>query len=300
MTTTLNNLVDRTLGQIQSYGASQNTATWINQNGGITSSDTSFVVNETAQIGRGLLEIGDELIYVDRVDNLTKTVYTTPWGRGFLGTTAAAADNNAMVTVAPTYPRSAVKQALNDTVQASYPEIFAVGTTTFTYNSSVTSYQLPAEAQYVLSVYWQTTGSTKEWLPVRRYRFDKDGNTTVFPGGRVLNLFDIIEPGRTVQVKYMKAPSQMTAGTDVFETVTGFPTSSADCIVYGAIARLLAPLDAARIPTQSVQADINDQTRPIGTGSGAARFYLGLYQQRLQIEAADLRNQFPIRVHFTR
>jgi hypothetical protein len=298
--TTFSEIIDRTLGQIQSYGSQQNTATWINQNGGITAADTSFVVNETAQIGRGLLEIGDELVYVDRVDNLTKTVYTTPWGRGFRGTTAAAAANNAMVTVAPTYPRHAVKQAINDTVQASYPEIFGVATTTITYNSSVTAYELPANVQYILSVYWQTTGSSQEWLPVRRYRFDKDGNQTAFPSGKVLNLFDIIEPGRTVQVKYMKAPSLMAASSDVFETVTGFPTSSVDCIVYGSIARLLAPLDASRIPAQSVEADVNDQTRPIGSGGNTARFYLGLYQQRLQIEAADLRNQYPIRLHYTR
>ena len=83
MTTTFNGLIERVLGQIQSYGAQQETATWINQSGGIASTTAiEFVVNETAQMGRGLIEVGSELMYVDRTDNLTKQVYLAPWGRG--------------------------------------------------------------------------------------------------------------------------------------------------------------------------------------------------------------------------
>ncbi len=144
MSTTLGQLVDKVMSNIQSGSAQLETATWINQAAGITANATSFVVNETNQMGRGLIEIGDELIYLDKVDNLTKTVTVTPWGRGFRGTTAASAANNAKVIVAPIYPRSLVKQTINDTIQASYPELFAVGTHTFSFNSAVTTYSLPA------------------------------------------------------------------------------------------------------------------------------------------------------------
>jgi hypothetical protein len=133
---TFNDIAERVLGQIQGYGAQQDTATWINQSGGITNSATSFVVNETTQIGRGLLEVGEELMYVDRTDNLTKQVYLAPWGRGFRGTTAATAANQAKVTIAPNYPRFMVKQAINDTIQAVYPELYGVGTHTFSFNTS--------------------------------------------------------------------------------------------------------------------------------------------------------------------
>ncbi len=102
MSTTFGQLIDKVMFNIQSGAAQLETATWINQVGGITSTATSFVANETNQIGRGIIEIGDELLYVDKVDNATKTVTIAPWGRGFRGTTAASAANSAKVIVAPT------------------------------------------------------------------------------------------------------------------------------------------------------------------------------------------------------
>jgi hypothetical protein len=300
MSITFGQLVDKVAFNIQSGAAQQETATWINQSGGIDSSATTFVVNETNQMGRGLIEIGDELIYVDKVDNLTKTVTVAPWGRGFRGTTAASAANSAKVLIAPVYPRKLIKDAINDTIQASYPELFAVGTHTFSFNSAVTTYSLPATTEYVLDVKWQTIGSTKEWLNVRRYNTDKVANTTEFANGKTINIFDSIDPGRTVQVVYAKSPSVLTSDSDVYETVTGFPSSSVDCITYGAMARLLMNIDAARVPAQSVESDMLDQTKPIGAGSSTARFYLGLYTQRLQQEAAGLRDLYPPRLHYKR
>ena len=301
MTTTFNALVERVLGQIQNYGSQQETATWVNQTGGIaTTTATDFIVNETAQMGRGLIEVGDELMYVDRTDNLTKQVYLAPWGRAFRGTTASTAANQTKVVIAPTYPRFMVKQAINDTIQAVYPNLFGVGTYTFSFNSAVTTYQLPAAVDYVLNVKWKTLGSTKEWLNVRRYDIDKTANTTSFAYGKSINIFDGIDPGRTVQVIYAKAPTVLSSGTDIFETVTGLPATTVDLITYGAIARLIIGSDAARVPAQSVEADMLDQSKPIGSGSSVARFYLGLYQQRLQQEAANLRDLYPPRLHYTR
>lgn len=301
MTTTFNALVERVLGQIQNYGSQQETATWVNQTGGIaTTTATDFVVNETAQMGRGLIEVGDELMYVDRTDNLTKQVYLAPWGRAFRGTTASTAANQTKVVIAPTYPRFMVKQAINDTIQGVYPNLFGVGTYTFSFNSAVTTYQLPAAVDYVLNVKWKTLGSTKEWLNVRRYDTDKTANTTSFAYGKSINIFDGIDPGRTVQVIYAKAPTVLSSGTDIFETVTGLPATTVDLITYGAIARLIVGIDAARVPAQSVEADMLDQSKPIGSGSSVARFYLGLYQQRLQQEAANLRDLYPPRLHYTR
>ena len=300
MSTTFGQLVDKVAFNIQSGAAQQETATWINQTAGITASATSFVVNETNQMGRGLIEIGDELIYVDKVDNLTKTVTVAPWGRGFRGTTAATAANSAKVVIAPIYPRKLIKDAINDVIQSSYPELFGVGTHTFTFNSAVTTYSLPSTAEYILDVKWQTIGSTKEWMNVRRYDFDKAANTTAFANGKTINIFDSIDPGRTVQVIYAKSPSNLTSDSDVYETVTGFPSSTVDVITYGAMARLLMNIDAARVPAQSVESDMLDQSKPIGSGSATARFYLGLYTQRLQQEAAGLRDLYPPRLHYKR
>ena len=300
MSTTFNALIERVLGQIQGYGAQQETATWISQTGGITANATDFVVNESAQIGRGLIEVGEELMYVDRTDNLTKQVYLAPWGRGFRGTTASTAANSTKVTVAPTYPRFMVKQAINDTIQAVYPELFGVGTHTFSFNTSVTTYSLPAVVDYILDAKWQTLGSSKEWLDIRRYEIDKNANTSVFTNGKALNIYDGIDAGRTVQIVYAKAPTILTNADDIYETVTGLPSSTIDVITYGAISRLLAGMDAARVPSTSVEADMLDRSKPIGSGSSASRYYLGLYTQRLQQEAAGLRDLYPPKLHYTR
>ena len=300
MSTTFNALTERVLGQIQGAGAQQDTATWISQSGGITDTATDFVVNESAQIGRGLIEVGEELMYVDRTDNLTKQVYLAPWGRGFRGTSASSAANQVKVTVAPTYPRFMVKQAINDTIQAVYPELFGVGTHTFSFNTSVTTYALPAAVDYILDAKWQTLGSSKEWLDIRRYEIDKTANTTAFTNGKALNIYDGIDAGRTVQIVYAKAPSVLTSPDDIYETVTGLPSSTIDVITYGAIARLLAGMDAARVPSTSVEADMLDRSKPIGSGSAASRYFLGLYTQRLQQEAAGLRDLYPPKLHYTR
>lgn len=193
-----------------------------------------------------------------------------------------------------------VQQAINDTIQAVYPELFGVGTHTFSFNSAVTTYSLPAAAEYILNVKWQTIGSTKEWLNIRRYDTDKTANTSEFANGKSINIFDVVDPGRTVQVIYAKAPSILTNDNDIYETVTGLPSSTVDVIIYGAMARLLANSDAARVPSQSVEADMMDQSKPLGSGTSVAKFYLGLYQQRLQQEAAGLRDLYPPRLHYTR
>ncbi len=154
MTTTFNGLVERVLGQIQSYGAQQETATWINQSGGIaTTTATDFVVNETAQMGRGIIEVGSELMYVDRTDNLTKQVYLAPWGRAFRGTTASTAANETKVVIAPQYPRFMVKQAINDTIQAVYPELFGVGTHTFSLYTASFDKSYPASCRYSSNIF---------------------------------------------------------------------------------------------------------------------------------------------------
>lgn len=300
MTITFNDLIERVLGQIQGYGSQQETSTWVNQIGGITSTAKQFIVNETAQMGRGLIEINDELMYVDRTDNLTKQVYLAPWGRGFRGTIPATATNETKVTVAPAYPRFMVKQAINDTILAVYPDLYGVGVHTFAYNTAVTSYSIPAVADYVLAVKWQTLGSSKEWLDVRRYDFDKTSNTTNFAGGKSILLFDGIDAGRTVQVTYAKAPTTLSAVGDVYENVTGLLSSTVDVITYGTISRLLAGADASRVASTSVEADMLDRAKPIGSGSAASRYFLGLYTQRLQDEAAGLRDLYPPKLHYTR
>lgn len=245
------------------------------------------------------MEIGDELVWVDSTDRISNTVTIAPYGRGYRGTTAEAHDSLSKVTISPTYPRYQIIQAINQTILSVFPRLFATASTTFTYNASKTAYNLPADFEDALFVSWQTVGPTQEWLPVRRYRIDRMAQTGSFTGGRSINLYDFITPGRTVQVFYSKKPGQLTSASSVFTTDTGLPESCVDVIMYGAAYRLVSFIDPARLSFTSPEANENDPNRPLGSGTNAARYILALYQQRLTEEEQKLQADYPTRVHFT-
>jgi hypothetical protein len=126
------------------------------------------------------------------------------------------------------------------------------------------------------------------------------GNTGAFTSGNTISLYSGVEPGRTVQVTYSKEATAMSNNSDVFTTVTGLPLSTKDVIIYGAAYRLISFIDPSRLTYTSAEADEADRTKPIGSGSNAARFIFSLYQQRLQEEAGRLKGKYPVRLHYTR
>jgi hypothetical protein len=147
---------------------------------------------------------------------------------------------------------------------------------------------------------WQTTGSSREWLPIKRWRFDPLANVATFNTQKTVNIYENIQPGRTVKVWYTMVPDTMDANSDDFVDVTGLPESCQDVVVYGAAYRLLTFLDAGRINLTSAESDFADSKNPYNSGSAASRYVFALFQQRLQEEALKLSDQFPIRLHYTK
>ena len=220
--------------------------------------------------------------------------------RSYGGTTPAPHSQNAMVTLTPTFPRVNVKKAINDTINSLYPKLFAVNYTTFTFNAAQIAYKLPDDARDVLYVSWQTVGPSKEWLPVNRWRIDRMANVAAFDTTKTVNIYEKIQPGRTVQVYYSTIPNDLTNNTDDFASVTGLPESSRDVVTLGAAYRLLSYLDTGRINLSSAEADINDNKLPSTAGASASKYVFALYQQRLLEESNKLQDRFPIRVHYSR
>lgn len=295
--TTRNDLVEEIIGNLSGYSLRQDRSTHLTS--ALSASATTAIIASVENISKGLMEIGDELVWVDSTDRISNTVTIAPYGRGYRGTTAEAHDSLSKVTISPTYPRYQVIQAINQTILSVFPRLFATASTTFTYNASKTAYNLPADFEDALFVSWQTVGPTQEWLPVRRYRVDRMAQTGSFTGGRSINLYDFITPGRTVQVFYSKKPGQLTSASSVFTTDTGLPESCVDVIMYGAAYRLISFIDPARLSFTSPEANENDPNRPLGSGTNASRFILALYQQRLTEEEQKLQSDYPTRVHFT-
>lgn len=298
---TFDDLVSDVRSNLQGYTLRQDRITYLTNPSGVDTAATSFSVGSADNLAKGIIEIDDELIWIDNFNKSASLMTAAPgFGRGYLGTTPSPHSVNAQVTLAPTFPRVTIKKAINDTIRSFYPKLFAVGSTTFTFNASQITYPLPDDAREVLYMSWQTTGSSKEWLPIRKWRFDPLANTPTFNTQKTINLYENIQPGRTVKVWYTMVPDIMDANTDDFVDVTGLPDSCQDVVVYGACYRLLSFTDAGRINLTSAEADLNDTKNPYNAGSNASRYVFALFQQRLQEEAIKLSDQFPIRIHLTR
>ena len=298
MATTLIDIINDVQLDLSGFTYRQDRATYLTT--AATSGDLILYVASTDNIGKGIIEIDDEMVWVDAYDRQANTITVAPFGRGYNSTTAAAHSVNTKVTITPTYPRVAIKRAINDTVQAVYPKVFSVGSTTASFLASRTTYPVPVGAIQILSMAWQSVGPTKEWLPIRQWRWDPIAYASAFPTGRTVSIYDNVLPGRTINIVYAQLPVAMTNLTDDFESTTGLPASMRDVIIYGAAWRLSSYIDPARISITGAAADEFDTKRPYGTGTNVTKGLQALYQQRLEEESLKQKIQFPTRVHYSR
>jgi hypothetical protein len=296
--TTLDNLIDDVQLDLAGFTYRQDRATYLVT--AATSSDLILNVATTDNIAKGIIEIDDEMMWVDSYDRQSNTVTIAPFGRGYNGTTPAAHDLSAKVVITPTFPRQVVKRAVNDTIGAVYPKVFATGSTGVSFLASRTTYAVPADAIQILSMAWQSVGPTKEWLPIRQWRWDPIAYPSAFPTGKTVSIYDNVLPGRTMNIIYAKLPTALVNNADDFEGVSGLPTSMRDVIIYGAAWRLSSYLDPARNSITTPASDELDTKRPYGTGTTVTRNLQALYLQRLEEESLKQKLQFPTRVHYSR
>jgi hypothetical protein len=298
---TLSQMISEVRSNLAGYTLRQDRITNLANTGGITATDLTVQIGSADNLAKGIIEIDDELMWVNSFDRTNLTLNIIPgFGRGYQGTTPSPHSQNAQVTMTPTFPRVTIKQAINDTINSFYPKLFAVQSTTFTFNAAQVAYPLPTEARDVLYVSWQTVGPSREWLPVNKWRIDRMANVAAFNTTKTVNIYDKIQPGRNVQVYYSVLPNTLTNASDDYATVTGLPESSRDVATLGAAYRLLSYLDTGRINLTSAEADLADAKLPSTSGAAASKYVFALFQQRLGEESVKLQDRFPIRVHYTR
>jgi hypothetical protein len=265
-------------------------------------SPTILSLGSTDSVGKGILEIDEELIWVDNFDRVSNTATESPYGRGYLGTTAATHAAEAKVTISPTFPRFSVKRAINDTIRSLGASIFAVKSTSFTFNAARSTYAFNnLDIKNILTVSWEEIGPSKEWRPIRRWDFDSTADATAFgTNAQTITLGEAPISGRSVRVVYAADPTPFTSNTDVYATTTGLPESTKDVVILGAAYRLLTFLDPARASQVSPQADETDSKRPYGASQSATKQLYALYTQRLNEETQSQQQNYPPRVHFSR
>jgi hypothetical protein len=295
---TLEEMVDEVRSSLAGYTLRQDRITYLNA--AINTTATAIQVGSSSNLAKGIIEIDDELIWIDNFNSTNNTLNAAPgFGRGWQGTAPSPHAQYAQVTLTPTFPRTVIKQAINDTINSFFPKLWAVNSTTFTFNASQTTYPLPDDVESIIYASWQTTGSSLEWLPINRWRADPMANISAFNTTNTINIYENIQPGRTVQVYYTTTPNTLDANTDDFADVTGLPDSCRDVVTLGASYKLLSYVDSGRINLSSAEADLNDTKIPSSAGVASSRYIFALYNQRLNEEALKLQDKFPIRIHYT-
>ena len=294
---TFSQMVDQTLMHLHGYTTIQDVATSLSAD--LSASATTLQISDTTAISRGVIEIGDELMWVDTVNTNTGAITIAPYGRGYRGTEAIAHSTGDRVVSSPLFPRKIVSDSINDAIRSVYPELFAVGETTINYQPSINTYSLPAGALDIIQISWQTTGPSKEWLPVRRMRVDKHAATSVFDTGVSFSIYDHIVPGRPMRIVYTKEPSALVNPSDEFTTTTGLPRSCEDLIRLGASYRLVPFFDSPHLSGSSAEADFSSQQRGVGSSAQLSRYLLQMYQLRLAEEVRGLQHVYPNRSYYT-
>jgi hypothetical protein len=258
--------------------------------------DTTFTVDTATadNLGRGTIEIDDELILVQQVDRPsgTVTVQAGVNGRGWRSTTAASHSQTALITMAPTFPRTRIKEAVNDTILAMYPNLVVFESVEITKLAPVFEYVLPADVDDVWYVVGQLVGPTKIWQPLPNWRYNPMANLVDFPTGKSLELFDFVTPGRLMRVVYAHEPTPLVADSDLFST-TGFTDRVVDIVVYGVMSRLLPTYEAARLQQRSIESSNRSALVPPQSATRTAQYYQALYMDRLAQERAQMMSEIP-------
>lgn len=261
----------------------------------IGTGDLTFAVNDATQVSRGLIEIDNELMNVQTFNSAVtpNTVTVFPFGRGFYGSTAATHAANASVINNSKFPKIRVQEAINDIINEVYPTLFAVTSSDITKVAVQYGYGLPATVDEVLTVNYAVIGPSQIWPSMRRWRFEPNADPGTFPTGKAVYLLEEVTPGRIMRVTTIGQPSNLVNDTDGFAAVSGLPETAKDAIVYGAAAKLMVSYDAARLQMDSVEAAERAAVTQPTSASNTSKYFMAIYQNRLDLEGKKLRDRYP-------
>lgn len=297
---TLQNLVDRVRQELSGFSQNQQQFTSLTTN--ITNSQTVFTVDDASQVSRGTIEVDNqELMLVKSVNQATNTITLSSFGRGYASTTANSHLSGVKIENSPIWPTARVTEAINDSIRSVYPMLWGVNTTSIPKISVVYQYGLPADAEEIINVQYQLIGPSHVWRMAQSWRFQGQSNTAtgeLGSTGKSIFIADDVVPGRQIFVTYRTEPKELVNLTDDFATVTLLPSTAQDVIVYGACMKLSPQLEGPRLSISSVEASERAQYVQPGSASKVSQYFGQLYAQRLEQEAAKLKDRYPVPTHF--
>lgn len=295
---TFGQMIEDTLAEVSSYVRGQESITVLLQSA--TDSDVTLTVDDASSLSKGIVEIGEELVYLKSVNTQAGTVTVLPGGRGYRGTTASAHAINTQLRNNPIFPRDQIKRALNETIKGI--DLRALSSHEFTFDGTQYAYVLPTDFQDVTGVAWNAPDTTGVWPLIKRYRIDRNyratGDASTVRAAIVLNEYPM--PGRTVRVQYAKFPTALSASGDEFASTSGLPASAEDVIRLGAMWRLISTVDPGKVIARTPAADLVDAPVPSGESTSVARYLYQLFSVRLAEEKAKQQDNYMSIIQYAR
>ena len=101
---TLKDMVDEVRANLAGYTMRQDRITYLANAAGLTTTGTSIEIGSSSNLAKGIIEIDDELIWIDSFDKASSTLNVIPgFGRGYSNTSPAPHSRYAQVTLSPTF-----------------------------------------------------------------------------------------------------------------------------------------------------------------------------------------------------
>lgn len=266
-------------------------------NGALDTSTTSVTldISPLTGVGRGaILGVDDELLYVRSVSSQVCTVV-----RGWLGTTAAAHSDDALVEVNPRFPRHTIKTALLDEINSWPTDVFYEDTITLSGVTSSRGYDLTGLGTFynVSDVLREPYTGETTWRSLSpNFSVQRNLPAASYASTAALFIHADLSSATDLQVIVQKpfVTSTFTDATDVNTTVK-LATSMNDIPPFGAAWRLLSTREVKRTFTEAQpEARIAADVPPGYTDQTAARLKR-VRDERLIEEAGRLRSKIPLR-----
>ena len=247
--TTFSDLIEKTSRRLLS-GVSEQTAV-------LTSNYTAG--GQTLQLSGGFsgaIQTGTRLSIDLEVFYVTSTTTSGSIGviGGYEGSTQADHASGAQVHINPRFSKYDISVALNDDLlDLSSPTngLGQIGTTDVTYIPIYAGYDLGSgftPDSKVLEVSWKTVPPHRTFPLIRRgdYAVRRRQNTTDFPSGNGIIVYQAAQPGFPIRITYLSPFSPLVNLTDDVTAVAGVPASMMDLPPLGAAMQLIQPREIKR------------------------------------------------------
>jgi hypothetical protein len=171
---------------------------------------------------------------------------------------------------------------------------YAMKTAVLNYDSSIYAYDLgDPNILEVYDIRFKTFGPTKIHPRIADYELVRDSDTTEFPSGVALQIFEAAwQTGLPMRVQY-KATFTLITDQTLDVSLTGVPSTGLDLPPIAAALRMMAGREIQRNFTESQPDTRRASEVPAGAVAGSIRGLQALWMQRWGSEVASLATTYP-------